>query len=520
MPTRDRNLLNALFDVSPMAVVVSDTDRRIKSVNKAFVDLFGYAAEDVAGKRSCMLYAHGGAFENAGFMRFNARAGVNRDSYRVTYNRRDGSTFSSDTVGTAVTDENGETVGHIAIIRDVTPEVEMHAEIVRQKERAETAARAKTEFLANVSHEIRTPLNGVVGMAQVLERTALDTDQQSYVDVIAKSSASLLEIINDVLDFTKIDAGAVEFEEIPFDVGELARDLGDVFRHRAEERGVRLNVEVAPEAAGVYKGDPTKLRQVIANFASNAVKFTPAGGLVEIAVERAGAQAGGADLLTFSVRDTGLGLSRRDVARMFEPFTQADASTTRKFGGTGLGLTIARRIVEGLGGKIAVDSAPGEGSRFYFTVALPRLEKEGRAVDEAADKEARDPVRGLSLLVAEDNETNRLVMRAMIGERVAALDFAEDGRSAVDAWRQGGYDAILMDIQMPVMDGTAAVREIRSIEARERLPRTPVIAVSANAYDEQVESYLAAGMDGHVAKPVNLATLEKELTALAQRRAA
>jgi signal transduction histidine kinase len=370
---------------------------------------------------------------------------------------------------------------------------------VQARDRAEAGDRAKSEFIANMSHEIRTPLNGVLGMAQVMEAHDLSPAQRDRLRVMRESGAALLTLLNELLDFAKIEAGKLEIENTPFDLERLVRQVASTFEGLAGTKGLELAVSVAPEAEGAWIGDALRIRQVLSNLVSNAVKFTDRGGVTLTASMDAHG-------LRFRVVDTGIGLAAAQIPGLFDKFIQADASTTRRYGGTGLGLSIVRALVELMGGQIVVDSTPGEGA--CFTVALPLARAAGSVV-EPTPSAAVVPWPGASLRIlgAEDNSTNQLVLSALLEPLGAEVVLVANGRDAVAAFEAGRFDVVLMDVQMPEMNGLDATRAIRALEAREGRPRAPVIALTANVMGHQLDSYLAAGMDGHIAKPLDVAAL-------------
>jgi signal transduction histidine kinase/FixJ family two-component response regulator len=380
---------------------------------------------------------------------------------------------------------------------------------MRDLESARDAANAanvlKTQFLANMSHEIRTPLNGVLAMAEVMSMGELGDVQRERLGIIRQSGSLLLAVLNDVLDLSKIEAGKLSLVKDDFDVAATLRPTTETFRVLAEGKGLAFDFSIAEAAEGWWRGDADRLRQIVGNLLSNAVKFTPQG-TVGATVD---VNAGG-DVLRLVVRDTGVGIAPEKLPALFEKFTQADNSATRRFGGTGLGLAICRELTQMMGGSIDVESREGHGSTFTVELPLARGEACGALQAEVAP----DPGdRNIRLLAAEDNPTNQQVLAAVMESLGIDIDIVADGQRAVEAWKVGGYDLILMDIQMPVMDGIDAAREIRSLEFAEQRKRTPIVALTANALTHQVEEYMAVGMDGHVAKPIEIAKLYEAISA-------
>ena len=388
-------------------------------------------------------------------------------------------------------------------------------ELTHARDAAQAANVQKSQFLANMSHEIRTPLNGVLAMAQIMALDDLGKSQNERLQVIRKSGEALLEILNDILDVSKIEAGKLELDPIQFDLESVVRGAREGFVAVAQKKKLALELEIAPEAQGLRLGDPARLRQIVSNLISNALKFTGEGG---VRIHVGGAGVDGAEGLRISVADTGIGMPADKIPMLFQKFTQLDASTTRQFGGTGLGLSICFELARLMGGRIWAESVEGEGSTFYVEAPLPRTGEVAR--DDRRDDEdlPEDQGRVLRVLAAEDNPTNQMVLTTIIQIFGAELELVDNGQAAVEAWESGDYDVILMDIQMPILDGIAATREIRRIEAEQRRVRTPIVALSANAMVHQIKEYMAAGMDGHVAKPIELPKLHAALEgALAAR---
>ncbi|WDI33118.1 ATP-binding protein [Hyphococcus flavus] len=384
------------------------------------------------------------------------------------------------------------------------------AELEDARDTAEQANMAKSSFLANMSHEIRTPLNAIVGMTQVLDNSNLCESDRQRVDVMRAASFSLLDVINNVLDLSKIESGNLQYENISFSIEELVADTIATFEHGAKEKGIDIFAHVEAEAVGDYRSDPTKIKQVLTNLVSNAIKFTPKGS-VYIEVSTSGEREDNQQL-TFEVRDTGIGIDENGLEKIFNPFIQADSSTTRKFGGTGLGLAICKRIVEGLGGDISITSAPGQGSCFRFNIPVESVHKNNQTTASKYDAEgAKTLLKKLSVMVAEDQEPNRMVIEALLGPAVKKLSFAKNGLEAVALWRQGGIDLVLMDVQMPSLDGVEATQKIRAMEREKGLEPVPIIALTANAFTDQVAEYLAAGMNAHLAKPIDFRALHETI---------
>ena len=390
--------------------------------------------------------------------------------------------------------------GFVTLYTDITQQRAEAERLIEARRTAEQTARDKSEFLAMMSHEVRTPMNGVLGLAELLLDTPLSADQRHSVETILRSGASLLDILNDILDFSKIEAGRIELEAIPFHLPELLGDLRSLWGPRAFERGLALELRVAPDAPPDLVGDSGRLRQILSNLIGNAVKFTERGS-VTIEVEQL--ERGAQDcLLRISVNDTGIGMNKAEQARLFQPFSQADASTTRRFGGTGLGLAICHRLVERFGGAIDVQSEKGRGSTFFFTARFALgTAAQGSARTRAAATAAPTKFTG-RVLVVEDHPTNRAVARANLIHLGLEVLEAVNGREALDVLAGTQADLVLMDMHMPVMDGLEATRRFRAGErpstSRARLP---IIAMTANVLPEAVQACRASGMDDFLAKP-------------------
>ncbi|PND38407.1 histidine kinase [Paucibacter aquatile] len=384
-----------------------------------------------------------------------------------------------------------------------------HRELRHAREVAEAANQAKTQFLAHVSHEIRTPMNAVLGMAEILARTELNAEQRRYVQVFQGAGQQLFALINDLLDNAKIEAGKLSLAPHAFHLGELLRQQIDLQQGRARERGLSLELCCADEIEAWVWGDAQRLAQVLANLLSNAIKFTRQG---DVRLEVRRLEPGRWSL---AVQDSGIGIPPAMQERIFQPYTQADASISREYGGTGLGLAISRSLVQMMGGRLSLSSVPGQGSRFELNLPLPAQPApapgELPPAPAASAPLAPRRLRPLRLLLCEDNEVNVLVIEAMLAPLGHAIEVAGDGEQALACLQRGAYDLVLMDVQMPVLDGLEVTRRWRAIEAETARPRLAILALTANAFARDVEQCLAAGCDAHLSKPIALQALEQAL---------
>ncbi len=389
--------------------------------------------------------------------------------------------------------------------------VNSHLELKRSKEEllkaisaAEYALKTKSDFLANMSHEIRTPINGIIGMSDFLSGTELSQKQNEYLRIIKSSSDSLLQLINDILDFSKIEAGRIEQENIDFDIREMLNDAVKTLYFKASEKGLNMFLNVDENLPQIVVGDPTKIRQVLLNLISNAMKFTAQGSIdvktVLINMTKSTVK------IKFDIIDTGIGITSEGIKKLFKSFSQVDASTTRTYGGTGLGLAISKRLSELMGGEIGVISEPGKGSDFWFTVVLKRSyltqidKKPSKIIKTTGEKKAAK--QSLKILLAEDNIVNQKVATLHLERLGHVVEVAEDGKEAYKKFLSGNFDIVLMDVQMPVMDGFESTRRIRKFENQQNiLGKIPIIAMTANAMKGDREKCLDAGMDDYISKP-------------------
>ncbi len=499
---------NQKFALDQHAIVsITDKDGRILYANDRFCTSAGYPREDFLGNTHGIVKSgvHGPEF----YRELWSTILAGRVWKGEMCNRAKGGElywFASTIV--PLTGPNGKPDQFIGICTDITRRKTAEAELQSAKEVAEAANRAKSEFLANMSHEIRTPMNGIIGMTDLALDTTLTAEQRDYLLTVKASADALLTIINDILDFSKIEAGKLDIEAIPFDLHALIAEPVRLLAPRADEKRLRCVSRIAPSVPAQVIGDPVRLRQILLNLLGNAIKFTEAG---EVAIEVAAkVGAGETALLHFAVRDTGIGIPPDKQEHIFEAFAQEDSSTSRRFGGTGLGLSICSRLVELMHGRMWLESTPGVGSSFHFELNLPVVAAETGAMkvvpaDVVSTTESGATARAAHVLLVEDNAVNQRVATALLQRRGHHVSLAQNGIEALEALAalaDGRFDVILMDMQMPLMDGLEATREIRKREIAAGVARTPIIAMTANAMQGDREICIEAGMDDYVSKPI------------------
>jgi PAS domain S-box-containing protein len=497
---RDKAMLAEAVSQLDHGVFVVDTakpDAPLIFVNDAFARITGYSREEMLGRNPRFL--KGLDADPAAVERVNQDIAAGKSiNLELLSHRKDGTVFWNEVSLSPVHEQGNRTSLYLGIVRDVTARREAAAELARAKEAAEEASRAKTAFIAMMSHEIRTPMNGVIGMASLLVEEPLAPSALQAAKTIRDSAQSLMRMLNDILDLSKLEAGKLGLENKPFALRVLLSETVQWMWPQASTRGLQLHLEASDDLPAALVGDEGRLRQILLNLLGNAIKFTEAG---HVTLSVAPAQSD-PSRLRFSVRDTGIGIPADRMQYMFKDFSQADQTIARRFGGTGLGLSICRRLVHQMGGQIGVESEEGKGSNFWFELALP----EAKWADIAAESEApfSNTIamlqgRALRGLMAEDNPTNRLVAQRVAASAGIELDTVDDGAQAVAALSKCHYDFVLMDSHMPVMDGIAATKAIRALPGR--IATIPIIGVTANAYKEAAEACYEAGMNDIVHKP-------------------
>jgi len=511
-----RKLHNAV-EHSSAVVVITDRSGNIEYVNPKFVEVTGYERDEVSGKTPRILKS--GELPQEAYDALWATITSGEEWQGVFHNRKkNGELYWAAASISPLKDATGSITYFVGVQEDITAVKIFEQELKDAKEAAEAANRAKSDFLASMSHEIRTPMNAITGMAELLLEGPLDDEQRRYVTTLRNAGDNLLNIINDILDISKIEAGYLELHEAVFDIREIVEAVCDTIAIRVREKGLTLDCKIGANVPRWFSGDAGRLRQVLLNLVGNAVKFTEEGGIT-ITVEADG-ESGGNALLTFSISDTGIGIPQDKIPHIFEKFTQADSSTTRRYGGTGLGLTISRRLVELMGGHIWVTSIVGSGSTFSFTASLAPAAHGGttRSPTEKAPAAPRliPETRPLAILLVDDSEDNRLLVRSFLKKTPFKVDAAHNGREAVDMFTAAAYDIVLMDIQMPVMDGFEATRRIRQWERSHDRMATPVLALTAYALEEEIRKSYEAGCTGHLAKPVSRSALIEAISAHTQ----
>jgi len=514
--------LRSVIDTAPDAIILADDSGIILGWNQGAQQMFGYSPEAMLGQSlSRIIPSRHRAHHEAAMQRIHDGQSPHRLGRPLELEalRQEGGEFPVELVLGSWMTPSGRHFS--AVIRDISERKKVEAELDQYrhhleklveertaalsiaKEAAEVANRAKSIFLANMSHELRTPMNAIMGMTQLALRHATDPTLMHQLEQSAQASHHLLHVINDILDISKIEAERLSLEHTRFKLGSVLENLYSLVRQKVAEKELELILDMAPEYAGLsLRGDPLRLGQILLNLTANAIKFT-AQGSITVRVLRL--DAGPDDVrLKFEVRDTGIGISRESQKRLFTAFEQADGSMTRKYGGTGLGLAISKRLVQMMGGEIGVDSREGEGSTFWFSVRLARGDEQPSVQVEASLSSTEEQLQtrhaGARILLAEDEPVNQEVSRCLLEEVGLRVDLANDGVQAVEMAKNFAYDMVLMDIQMPKLNGVEATRAIRGIPGYAQIP---ILAMTANAFEEDRKQCLDAGMNDHIGKPVD-----------------
>jgi two-component system, sensor histidine kinase and response regulator len=527
----------AIFDTTSCGIVLI-LNRTVMRCNRRMEEIFGYAAGEMTGQDTHRWYPDQATYERIGSEthRQISEQGIFRAEQLLV--RKDGSTFWGRMIAKPL-DPTEPSQGFVGTIDDITTEHTAIEAIKQAQAMAEDASRTKADFLANMSHEIRTPMNAIIGLTHLALQKNPPPNQRDYLNKIHTSSQHLLGIVNDILDFSKIDAGKLTLENIHFELDDVLDHVVSLISQRCAQKGLELKLEVAPEVPRHLIGDPLRVGQILVNFANNAVKFTDQGEIsIQVEVQtRADVQTRVETqtrsnkshsenqplpnrlmsdsppkqeaILRFSVRDTGIGLTPTQQSHLFKSFQQGDNSTTRKYGGTGLGLVISKRLAELMGGTVGVESTPGQGSTFCFSTRFDFSEHaESMPKTQAITATTQATFNGARVLLVEDNEINQEVAMEMLSGLGLVVEIAENGAIALEKLQTSSFDLVLMDMQMPVMDGISASREIRKIP---KLANLPIIAFTANAMEQDRKECLAAGMNDHLAKPLNPDELTKRL---------
>ena len=525
----EKQKLQAVTDTIADGLYVMDPQGIVTLTNPALTDLLGFNASELLGHIGHdVFHAHGGENGHLPLAQCPIYSAVHRGGGffgEQTFRRKDGSLLLVEASSQAILSDDLNIIGSVTAFRDITRRKETENALVDARIAAEDANRAKSEFLANMSHEIRTPMNGVIGMTELALNTDLSDEQREYLQIVKSSSEALLTLLNDILDFSKIEAGKLLIEHISFDLWRTVDDTLKTLALRAHGKGLELTSDIAPELPPFLLGDPGRIRQILVNLIGNAIKFTEAGHIV-IRVEGVSGVSGnqaavGQDEalgVHFSVTDSGIGIPPEKLDSIFEAFSQEDSSITRKYGGTGLGLTISARLSEMLGGRLWVESEVGRGSTFHFTAYFARVQPVPAPTAGPLPKDQaslapqplqKDKALPLEVLLVEDHPTNQVLATKLLERWGHRVSVAENGLLGVEAIAARRFDVILMDMMMPVMDGLEATRQIRAAEQASGAPRTPIIAMTANAMQGDREICIEAGMDDYLAKPIKSQELQQ-----------
>lgn len=495
------NRLRAIVDTAVDAIITIDEDGTVLSFNRAAEILFGWTEEEIQGQNVKLLMPKEFSQHHDNYLdryRQTQQGNLMGNRREVTAMRRDGSIFPV-RVGVSKARVDGATV-YVGILTDITTRVEMEKNLKAAKVRAEQAATARSAFLANMSHEIRTPMNSIIGFSELLLDTELDSNQYRHTRIIHRSARSLLRLLNDILDTAKLDRNAIELEQRPFSLQQLVKETCEEIRLLADRKSISLSIGYESQQHW-FLGDAFRIKQIITNLLSNAVKFTEEGGVaVTVTDNKPG--------VCIAIQDTGIGIPKDRLETIFQPFSQSDVSMSRRFGGTGLGTTIAQKLTDLMSGTIQVESEEGKGST--FSIALPL--KACEALQDRRHIPRPDQDTGLSILAVDDVPENLELLSVNLARAGHSVSTATDGLEAIQAYKTGHYDLVLMDVQMPNLDGLSASRQIRAYEIQEAIQRTPIIALTASVLERDHKAAKLSGMDGFIAKPLDWKKVYAEIT--------
>jgi PAS domain S-box-containing protein len=495
---RNEIFYRSMWETAQDAILIVGPGGFIDYANPAVNAVFGRTPDQLTGAAITQLLAENApSAQSEAFRRYIEGGQTTRDwdATELTFTRGDGGVFPAEVSVDEMHVENRRAC--LLIVHNIAARKQTEQALITARVSAEAASEAKSQFLANMTHEIRTPMNGIIGMAEILQQEPLPDTARGYAEKIHRSGRALLGVVNDVLDFSKIEVGQLDLDRVVFDLPRVMHDVYDLYVESARAKNIELRLDVPRTLPPFVFGDPSRLRQMLSNLLANSVKFTQSG-YIELH-----AAPEGQDNVRFEIRDTGIGIALDKQQMIFDAFAQVDGSTTRSFGGAGLGLTITRQIVRLMGGELGVDSEPGKGSRFWFTIALPRSAQRLSGDTTPAAKNAPG-FSGKKILLVEDDESNAEIAMVLLRRFGAEIRHVSNGALAVAAYRESAFDMVFMDCQMPVMDGLEATRQIRVIEQQGDNGRhTPITALTAHSFDGYRDECIAAGMDDYMTKPVS-----------------
>jgi PAS domain S-box-containing protein len=489
------------------AIIISTPDGEITWVNATFTLMTGYSDEEAVGQFTQTLLDGPWTAKEATAQIANVSKTLRPTRVEIENRTKAGGHIWVESSITPIFDDEGMHVLNIGVERDISIAKKTEIDLTQAKKTAEQALQVKTEFLATMSHEIRTPMNGIVGMSDLLGHTALSDDQSLYVQTIADSGAALLSIIDDILYFSKLEASKLELSIAPFAPSALLNSIQNLLEPTASQKGLKLSLQSDPENLPRLMGDKGRIRQIIVNLVGNAIKFTDEG---KVSLITSCEPKGDSFLLSITVKDSGIGIPTDKLALIFDAFTQVDGKTTRRADGTGLGLSISKQLAHQMEGDIVVNSSEGIGSSFTFSAIFPKAQAGDATLPAPHDSPIQLP-QSLDFLIAEDNLTNQFIIRKILSGHAASLRFADNGANAVEMYKEKPPDIVLMDISMPILDGLEATRRIREYEKLKGQTQTPIIALTANAYESDRKNCFEAGMNGFVTKPILVNTLIAEI---------